>query len=149
MVHGLRKRGLLRILVVSSVSHMSCAHLLSIKSHHKITQRNILQTTHFGGLASCTPNTECRNLFCPLPLNQLHSRPLPVWTRLLLHTMTRSTWRLHYQSANLLLQPHLTHQPKPTGRTAQEWREVRPGAQAAHWNQGQVQGLHPTELESM
>lgn len=47
MVHGLRKMGLLQIFVVPSVSHMSCAHLLSIKSHCKTTPEEYSATNPF------------------------------------------------------------------------------------------------------
>lgn len=47
MVHGLRKTGLLRIFVVPLVSHMSCAHLLSIKSHCKTTPEEYSATNPF------------------------------------------------------------------------------------------------------
>lgn len=127
---------ILQILIASLISHILHAHLLSMKSHCKITEtlKNPAHKPNKQLAISCI-------ILCQVVLKTLVG-PLhgdcsesPRNRHLREHTIgTGTSWWLRWNKA------HRTIQTAQLALYEEEWQKVWAGTQAAHWNKGQVEG---------
>lgn len=136
MVHVLRKTMILQISIVSLISHILQAHLLSMTSHCKITEalKNPAHKPNKQLAISCT--ILCQVVLKTLvgPLHGDCSESQRSWYPRE-HTIgTGTSWWPHWNKA------HRTIQKAQLALYEEEWQKVWTGTQAAHWNRGQVKG---------